>query len=165
MEEEIKIEKTNQEGQHLTKKQNFLQIVKFVLFSASAGVIQLAAFTFLNEVVFIGNYWPSYLIALILSVIYNFTINRRFTFKSANNVPKAMLLAFLFYVPFTPYTTWLTDFLAKDKGWNEYLVLFINMAQNLILEFLWCRFVVYRNSVNSRVNIDKEKTQQNEEVL
>ncbi|MDR3319227.1 MAG: GtrA family protein [Clostridiales bacterium] len=140
----------------LTGKQNLLQIVKFVLFSAGAGTIQTIAFTLLNELVFIGNYWPSYIIALALSVVFNFTINRRFTFKSTANVPKAMLLALLFYVPFAPYTTWLTDYLTIGKGWNEYLVLFINLVQNLILEFLWWRFVIYRKSMNNRP-AEKEK--------
>lgn len=169
MENEILINKTKgikNDKQNLTKKQNILQIVKFVLFSASAGVIQLLVFTLLNEFIFIGNYWPSYLIALCMSVAYNFTVNRRFTFKSANNVPKAMFLAFLFYIPFAPYTTWLEDFLAKGKGLNEYLVLFINMVQNLILEFLWWRFFIYRNSINSRP--DKKKTkelQKKEEII
>lgn len=158
--EGLKVEETEEtetkgDKQSLTKKENVLQIVKFVLFSASAGIIQLIVFTILNEFLFIGNYWPSYLIALTMSVIYNFTINRRFTFKSANNVPKAMFLAFLFYVPFAPYTTWLTDYLAKEQNWNEYLVVLINMVQNLILEFLWWRFFIYRNSINSRTKKPK----------
>lgn len=133
----------------MSKKQNIIQIIKFVFFSIGAGIIQMTSFTLMNEVIFIGMYWVSYLIALTLSVLFNFTINRKFTFKSANNVPKAMFLAFLFYVPFAPYSTYLTDVLTINYGWNEYLVVFVMMVQNLILEYLWCRFVIYRKSMNT----------------
>ncbi len=143
------------EKKKLTPKQNFIQVVKFVLFSCGAGIIQLLTFTLMNEV-FHWNYWVSYLIALVLSVLYNFTVNRRYTFKSASNVPIAMLLVFAFYAAFTPYSTWLTDFLTVKKGLNEYLVLFICMVQNLTLEFLWNRFVVYRKSMNSNKLAQKD---------
>lgn len=126
-------------------KELMIQILKFVAFSLGAGIIQTLTFALLNEVVKL-NYWTSYLISLTLSVVYNFTVNRKFTFKSSNNVPKSMALALLFYVFFTPYSTWLTDFLTTKHGWNEYLVLFICMAQNMVLEFLWAKFVVYRNN-------------------
>ncbi len=139
------------------KKDNktFGQMLKFTLFSISAGVIQTAVFTLLNELLKL-DHWVSYFIALACSVLYNFTLNRKFTFKSAKNVPVAMLLAALFYVFFAPYSIYLTDFLTL-KGLNEYLVLFINMVQNLALEFLWCRFIVYRN------NIDTAKTENRKE--
>ena len=80
----------------LSKKENLMQTIKFTLFSVSAGVIQFLTFTALNELppkLFHTelSYWVCYLPALILSVIYNFTLNRKFTFKSANNVPIAML--------------------------------------------------------------------------
>ncbi|MDD3463239.1 MAG: GtrA family protein, partial [Sulfurospirillaceae bacterium] len=70
----------------LTKKQNLLQGFKYLLFATSAGIIQAASFTLMNEMIR-WDYWPSYLIALTLSVVYNFTVNRKFTFKSAKNVP------------------------------------------------------------------------------
>ena len=146
----------------LTPKETFIQVLKFVLFSCGAGIIQLGAFTLMNEIIR-WNYWVSYLIALVLSVLYNFTVNRRYTFKSANNVPLAMALVFLFYVAFTPYSVWLTDYLTMDKGWNEYLVLFICMAQNLTLEFLWCRFVVYAKSINTNKLAKKGKQEENSE--
>lgn len=146
----------------LTPKETFIQVIKFVLFSCGAGIIQLGAFTLMNEIIR-WNYWVSYLIALVLSVLYNFTVNRRYTFKSANNVPLAMALVFLFYVAFTPYSVWLTDFLTMDKGLNEYLVLFICMAQNLTLEFLWCRFVVYAKSINTNKLAKKGKKEENTE--
>lgn len=143
----------------LTPKENLMQIIKFVLFSCGAGIIQLGSFTLMNEIIK-WDYWTSYLISLVLSVLYNFTVNRRFTFKSANNVPIAMALVFLFYAAFTPYSTWLTDFLTMKKGLNEYLVLFICMVQNLTLEFLWCRFVVYRKSINSNKLAEKQKAKE-----
>ncbi len=125
-----------------TQKQNLWQAVKFLLFSISAGVIQLVSFTLLNEVVKFP-YWPAYLIALVLSVIWNFTFNRRFTFQSAANVPIAMLKVFGYYCVFTPLSTWWGDALTK-LGWNEYLVLGGTMVINFVTEFLFCRLVVYR---------------------
>ena len=126
----------------------FLRVIKFVLFSASAGLIELGVFALLNE--FAGlPYWPCYLIALVLSVLWNFTLNRKFTFKSASNIPKAMLLVALFYLVFTPATTILGNYLAEDLKWNEYLVTILNMALNLSLEYLYDRFVVFRKSIDS----------------
>ena len=129
-------------------KKELIRTLKFVGFSISAGVIEIVTFTLLNE--FAGlPYWPCYLIALVLSVVWNFTLNRRFTFQSAANVPVAMALTLLFYAVFTPVSTILGQYLA-DKGWNEYLVTALNMAANFVLEFLWQRFVVYRNHIDDR---------------
>lgn len=136
-----------EEKVQLTKKENALQFMKFVLFSISAGVIQILSFTLLNELTHMP-YWPSYLIALILSIIYNFTVNRRFTFKSANNVPVAMMKVFGYYLVFTPISTWWGETLTQ-AGWNAYIVLLGTMATNLITEFLFARFVVYRDSINT----------------
>ncbi len=131
----------------LTARQNLGQMLKFLLFSISAGAIQFGASTLLLE--FSGwSYWPCYLIGLVLSVLYNFTINRKFTFQSANNVPLAMLKVFGYYAVFTPLSTWWGDALT-GIGWNEYLVLFLTMVVNFVTEFLFCRFVVYRNSINT----------------
>ena len=137
----------------LKRKNETIRVVKFVLLSASAGVIQLVSFTLLNELAFgatqsgVG-YWVPYLISLVLSVIWNFTFNRKFTFKSAANVPKAMFLVFLYYCVFTPLST-LGGSALEGIGWNEYIVLAISMALNMITEFLYTRFVVYRNSLNT----------------
>ena len=141
----------------LTKKQEWWNFVKFVLFSISAGVIQIASFTVLNEWIIrdIGEkYGWSYFISLTLSVLWNYTVNRKFTFKSANNVPIAMLLVFAFYCVFTPLSIWWGNALT-GIGWNEYIVLGGTMAINLITEFLWTRYVVYRNSINTAK--DKKK--------
>lgn len=144
----------NREAQELTKKENIVQIVKFALFSASAGIIQTVSFTLLNEIVK-WPYWPCYLIALTLSVLWNFTLNRRFTFKSAANVPVAMLKILGYYLVFTPLSTWWGDALTA-AGWNEYLVLFGTMIINLATEYLFCRFVVYRNQINTNDLAQKE---------
>lgn len=130
-----------------TPKQTLIQIVKFVAFSLGAGIIQVVTFTLLNEVAHFA-YWGSYLPALILSVLYNFTVNRRFTFKSANNVPIAMLKIALYYCIFTPLSTWLGN-MAEDAGVNEYIVLAVTMVCNMSTEYLVCRLWVYRNSMNT----------------
>lgn len=130
-------------------KQEWVRVLKFVLFSASAGVIQFGSFTLFNE--FTGwRYWPCYLISLLLSILWNFTFNRRFTFKSKANITRAMLLVLAFYAVFTPATTILGDWLAEDLHWNEYLVTGINMLLNLSLEYLYQRYVVYRNKIDNR---------------
>ena len=139
----------------LSKKENFFQVLKFVGFSISAGVIQIASFTLLNELIK-WSYWPSYLISLTLSVLWNFTLNREFTFKSANNVPIAMLKVALYYVVFTPLSTWWGEALT-GVGWNEYLVLFFTMVINMSTEFLFCRFVVYRKSINTNKRANKHE--------
>ena len=133
----------------ISERKELLRGIKFFLFSISAGVVQLSSFTLLNEVVGLEKEWVSYLIALCLSVVWNFTFNRRYTFQSANNVPKAMALAALFYVFFAPASVWLENFLIDGHGWNEYLVTLINMALNLVLEFPYQKFVVFRNSIDT----------------
>ena len=137
-------------------KKEWVRLIKFVMFSASAGIIQIGAFTLLNELSG-WRYWPCYLISLILSILWNFTFNRRFTFKSNANITRAMLLVFAFYLVFTPLTTWMGDWLAEDLQWNEYLVTAINMLLNLSLEYLYQRFVVYRNKIDNRQLKNLEK--------
>ncbi len=122
--------------------------LKFTLISISAGIIQIGSFTLLNEVFKLANPEISHLIALVLSVIWNFTINRKVTFKSSNNIVKSMILVALFYVVFTPASTLFMKW-ATNIGWNEYLVEGINMFANFVLEFLFTRFVVYRNSCDT----------------
>ena len=159
-------------------KKNVLQAIKFALISASAGIIQLGSFTLMSEVLvktdFIQNlmnnhagfakimeneYGPMYLIALILSVLWNFTINRKYTFKSAANVPIAMLKLFGYYLVFTPISTIAGNyFTAKFASFApiEYIVLIITMLCNMITEFLFCKFVVYRNQENTAVQKEKK---------
>ena len=129
-------------------KKSILQMVKFTLFSVSAGIIQVVSFSLLNELLKL-DYWASYLTALILSIVWNFTLNRRYTFQSAANIPIAMAKVFGFYLVFTPLSTYLGN-LAEMSGVNEYIVLAVTMLSNFILEFLFCKFVVYRNNENTR---------------
>lgn len=124
------------------------RMFKFVLFSASAGIIQMGSFALLNELTG-WSYWPCYLISLILSVLWNFTLNRKFTFKSAANVPAAMMKVFCYYLVFTPLSTLLGSYLAETLMWNEYIVTIINMLLNLITEYLFQRYVVYGKNVDN----------------
>lgn len=152
---------------------NVKQFIKFALLSCSAGAIQIGSFTLMNEVLvktdFIQNlmanhetfarimqneYGPMYLIALILSVIWNFTLNRKFTFKSAANVPIAMLKIFGYYLVFTPVSTIIGNyFTAKYAGVPavEYIVLILTMLVNMITEFLFSKFVVYKNQEGTAI--------------
>jgi putative flippase GtrA len=129
-------------------KKEWLRSLKFFLFSISAGVIQMGSFALLNELTGLVE-WASYLISLVLSVIWNFTFNRKFTFKSTGNITWAMLLVAGYYCVFTPLSTWLEYYLVDTLVWNEYIVTLINMVLNLVTEFLFQRFVVYRNSVDN----------------
>ena len=127
------------------KRKETLRVVKFVMFSISAEIL---SFTLLNELTD-WPYWPCYLIALILSVIWNFTLNRKFTFKSVANVPVAMAKILAFYCVFTPATTILGNYLAESLHWNEYIVTGINMGLNISTEYLYDRFVVFRKTLDT----------------
>ena len=139
----------------MEKKKEFWRAVKFVLFSASAGIIEIAVFALLNELLRLP-YWLSYLTALVASVLWNFTLNRKFTFQSANNVPRAMLQLALFYAVFTPLSTLLEHVLTEKLGWNEYLATGINMALNLVTEYLYDRYVVFRDSIDTNERAKKQ---------
>ena len=132
-------------------KKELLRTVKFVFFSISAGLIQTASFALLNELLHL-NYWVSYLIALCLSVLWNFTLNRKFTFQSAANVPIAMLKVAGFYLVFTPLSTWWTAALTEPAYGimlNEYVVLIGTMLVNFVLEYLFQRFFVFGKSLDT----------------
>lgn len=132
-------------------KTEFIRTVKFVLFSISAGLIQVGSFTLLNELLHL-QYWMAYLISLVLSVVWNFTLNRKFTFKSAANVPIAMLKVALFYLVFTPLSTWWTAALTEPAygiEWNEYVVLALTMLVNFVTEYLFQRFFVFGKSLDT----------------
>ena len=133
-----------QSNKHL----EMLRALKFFIISASAGIIEAVVFALFNELTS-WPYWPSYLIALTASVVWNFTLNRRYTFRSTVNVPRAMLLVAAFYAVFTPVTTILGNYLAETVGWNEYLVPALNMACNLVTEYLYDTFVVFRDSIDT----------------
>lgn len=141
----------------MNRKEVF-RTMKFVLFSASAGLIEIGVFTLLENVTDLS-YWACYLPALVLSVLWNFTLNREFTFRSANNVPVAMMKVAAYYLVFTPVTTILGNYLSETLGWNEYLVTAMNMILNFVTEYLYDRFVVFGNTIdtNERAKEAKEK--------
>ena len=137
-------------------KKELIRTIKFTLFSISAGVIEIVLFTLLDR--FTGwTYWPKYLIALIASVIWNFTLNREYTFKSANNVPIAMIKVAIFYAIFTPVSTIVGNYLAENLGWNDILVTLLNMLCNFVLEYLYDKYVVFRGSIDTKNNRKGEK--------
>lgn len=136
------------------KTKELIRTIKFGLFSISAGIIEIVAFTLLNE--FTGwAYWPCYLIALVLSVLWNFTLNRKFTFQSAGNVPVAMVKVAIYYCIFTPVTTIGGNFLAETLGWNEYVVTILNMVLNFVTEYIYDRFVVFGSSIDTNERAKK----------
>ncbi len=134
-------------------KGQLLQALKFTLFSLSAGIIQIGSFAVLE--IFIKDYWIPYLISLILSIVWNFTLNRRYTFKSAANVPVAMAKVFGFYLVFTPVSTFLGN-LAEQNGGQDFVILIVTMVANFVLEYLFCKFVVYRGQENTIEEKSKE---------
>ena len=143
--------------QKLTKCQTIVQVAKFVAFSMGAGIIQIVSYTLIHEISGWAH-WKCYLPSLILSVLYNFTVNRRYTFKSATNVPIAMLKVAFYYCIFTPVSTCLGN-LAETAGINNYIIEAVTMVCNLATEFLVCRFWVYRNSINTNKLAEKEKAE------
>ncbi len=139
------------------KHKTTLQMIKFTLFSISAGVIQLGTYAIFSEL-FRWGHWLAYLVSLILSILWNFTFNRRYTFQSAANVPKAMAKLFGFYAVFTPVSTW-AGHLVVGLGINNYIVEIGTMLANFVLEFLYCKFVVYWKQENTRVKKEHEHEQ------
>ena len=131
----------------------FWRFIKFVLFSISAGLIELGSFTLLDSFTHLKE-WICYIISVVLSVIWNFTLNREFTFKSANNVPIAMTKTLLFYVVFIPVTTlggaWL------EPHVNEYVILIGTMLLNFVTEYLYQRYYVFKDSIETKVNKTEE---------
>lgn len=163
----------------MSKKDNVLQAIKFALFSASAGIIQVLSFTLLNELIvpnihienekvmniLSSEYGVCYLIALVLSVIWNFTFNRKYTFKSAVNIPVAMLKVFGFYCVFTPVSTIIGELVSRNTQWEfaEYIILGATMVTNMVTEYLFCRFVVYKDSMNTLEDDEDEEDEEQEE--
>ena len=138
----------------MMKNKELLRTIKFTLFSISAGIIEILLFTLLSELTNF-NYWICYLVALVASVIWNFTLNREYTFKSTANVPVAMFKVFIFYLIFTPTSTLLGDYLVEKVHWNEYLVTGINMGANFILEYLYDKYIVFKGTIDTKERKNK----------
>ena len=139
----------------MKNKKELIRKIKFTLFSISAGIIEIVVFTLLEKFTNFS-YWACYLPALVASVIWNFTLNREYTFKSTVNIPKAMSLVFLFYLVFTPVSTIIGNYLAEDLGWNDFIVTGLNMLANFILEYLWDEFVVFRGNIDTKELVKDE---------
>lgn len=145
---ENNIEESNPKH-NLNKKQQFFQFLKFLLFSLSAGIIQILTFELLYNVIKWKSWWATYLISIVLSVIWNFTFNRKFTFKSSSNIPISMLFALLFYVPFIPLSVFGGNAL-EQIGWNGTLVILMMMIINFLTEFVWDKLVVFNDKIINR---------------
>lgn len=155
--------KQSEKGQSepMTKSRQFLQILKFTGFSISAGVIQFVTTGVLSTWTgLIPYYWIAYLIGLVLSVVWNFTFNRKFTFASASNVPVAMCLVVLYYCAFTPVSTFGADAIADawkqaaGEGWSDDYEMVITagmMILNFVTEFLWDKFVVFNEKITDKI--------------
>ena len=135
----------------------FARLIKFVLFSISAGLIQIGSFALFTTLFKGWSYWPCYLTSLILSIVWNFTLNRKFTFHSAANVPVAMLKTLLFYAVFTPVTTILGEYLTQTLLWNEYIVTILNMLANFVLEFLYQRYYVFGKTIDTNTQDEENE--------
>ena len=134
-----------------TDKKEWLRTLKFTLFSISAGIIQIGSYTLLYEFAHL-NEWLCNLISLILSVLWNFTLNRKYTFQSAGNVPIAMMKVAAFYIVFAPLSTWWTAVLTEPSYgilWNAYVVELLTMLVNFVTEYLYDRFFVFGKSIDT----------------
>ena len=130
-------------------KKELLRTIKFTIFSISAGLIEIVSFTLLDKFTN-WPYWPCYLIALVLSVVWNFTLNKEYTFKSTTNAPIAMLKVGLFYLIFTPVSTILGNYLV-ELSWNEYIVTGLNMLSNFVLEYLYDKYYVFKGTIDTKI--------------
>lgn len=130
-------------------KKEFIRMTKFMLFSISAGVIEAVVFALMNELTNL-EYWPCYLTALVLSVLWNFTLNRHFTFQAANNIPVAMIKVAIFYAVFTPITTIGGNYLVETVGFNEYFVTAMSMILNFVTEYVYDRFIVFGKAIDTK---------------
>lgn len=140
--------------QNKEKIRELIRAAKFTLISISAAIIDAGSFAILNKLLHIDIIFAQP-ISLILSVIWNFTINRKITFKSAANIKIAMLKVLGFYAVFTPLTTWFSTW-AVSLGVEELIVKAITMVLNLVLEYLFCRYIVFGSSCDTADNSEKK---------
>lgn len=154
-------------------KKELWQAIKFTLFSISAGIIQIGTYTLFYELLHWAP-WLAYLVSLILSVLWNFTFNRKYTFRSDADLKRCMLLVALYYLVFTPLSTWWTAALTGENPFtgaaasetpvlNNYVVEIGTMLINFVTEFLYQKFVVYRNRIDTNELARKEQEEQEEQ--
>ena len=143
------------------KRKEIWRVIKYALFAASAGIIEFGSFSLLTLIPYLAlkeNYWIPASISLVLSVVWNFTFNRKFTFQSANNVPIAMLKVLAYYIVFAPLSIWLAQmYLVDQLGWNEFLVKAVVMLVNFVTEFLYQRFFVFGKTIDTNDIAEKQK--------
>ncbi|MFA6846255.1 MAG: GtrA family protein [Sphaerochaetaceae bacterium] len=137
-------------------KKELLRTIKYTCIAASAGVIQIGSYTLFYELLR-WNAWFSYLISLILSVLWNFTLNRKYTFKSTANYPKAMFKVFLYYLVFTPLSTLWTKYFTENLAWNNYIVEVATILINFVTEFCYQRFYVFKDQLDTNTDRDVKK--------
>ena len=135
------------------RKKEIWRVVKFTLFSASAGLIEAGTIFLLEKLTALPS-WACYLTGLVLSVLWNFTLNRKFTFQSAANIPIAMLKVACYYAVFTPLSTLAVKYLTETVGWNPVFADGLNMLCNLVTEFLYQRFFVFGSSIDTAAKKD-----------
>ena len=161
--EEEKEENKDQQADKMTTKQQFIQFVKFLAFSLSAGFIQIVSFELFYTWTACLPWWPSYLISIVLSVVWNFTFNRKFTFKSASNVPVAMTLVLIYYCAFVPISVFGGKAL-EGAGWNGTLVTLLMMVINFLTEFFWDKYIVFNDKVTDKLLRKKKILQEDENI-
>ena len=146
------MENETNKKEHKAFWKEFWRTVKYFIIAASAGLIQFGVCTLFDEVFyakFNGQYYYAfYFVALVLSVLWNFTINRSVTFKSVGNVPKAMLKVLGYYVVFTPLSL---QFSYYAIGWKipDMLVTVINILVNGVTEYLFMRLFVFKKEIDT----------------
>ena len=152
----------------IEKRRELFRAIKFTLFSISAGLVEFGSFSLLELIPYFAikeNYWIPATISLALSVIWNFTFNRKFTFQSANNVSIAMLKVLAYYVIFAPLSIWLAQmYLIDQLGWNEFLVKAFVMLVNFITEFLYQRYYVFGKTIDTNNIAQKKMKEKNNEA-
>jgi len=147
------MEKINNKKEHKTFWKEFWRTVKYFLIAASAGLIQFGVCSIFDEVIYArfdhAYYMVFYFVALVLSVLWNFTINRSVTFKSVGNVPKAMLKVLGYYVVYTPLSLLFAKY---GQGWGipEMVITVINILINGVTEYLFMRLFVFKKEIDSR---------------
>ncbi|SEU27541.1 GtrA family protein [Paenibacillus sp. NFR01] len=139
-----------------TARTELFRTLKYFTFATSAGIIEMLMFTLLDQFT-PWTYWLSYLIALVVSVLWNFTLNREFTFKSNNHIPTAMMKVAAYYAIFTPVTTVLGNHLVENLSWNAYVVTLLNLLLNGVTEYLYQRLYVFGKSIDSKGKIPRHK--------
>ncbi|MDO5025763.1 MAG: GtrA family protein [Trueperella sp.] len=137
-----------------------LQAVKFTLLSGTAAVVEAGSYALFLALDLMPVSWAQ-AISVALSVLWNFTLNRKFTFKSTGNVPFAMLLVSLFYVAYIPISSVLAG-LMDDAGMHPAVIKIIWLLINFVGEFIWWKYVVFGIGERWLDSITKRKAAKNE---